>query len=171
MFTDDTALDMPDYRHLRDGPVILFRRKPVLEAAIAALAPAGYRAIRLPCADGAEAFRLHMTAALKWQAQFGYAPWTGSLDALNDALRAEPRDSSRNTVICIEDFHRLHAADPDRAVAMLDIMASASRQYLLFGARLLIFVQTDDGDFHARSLGGTAAIWNPAEWLISDRGP
>ena len=139
MFSPDN-LNRADWRLLRYRAVNVFSRRDEYDAAVAALDELGYR--MLIFARGPEHFIDDMSAALKWREQFGYEPWSGNLDAFNDALRGEPFDSADDSAICIENFQALVADDEAFARGLLEIIEHQSRHYLLFGKRLIALVHT-----------------------------
>jgi hypothetical protein len=111
-------------------------------------------------ARGPEHFIDEMSTALKWREQFGYEPWSGGLDAFNDALRGEPFDTNDDSAICIENFHMLVADNETFARGLLDIIEHQSRHYLLFGKRLIALIHTQDKSFRCEALGGrTVMSW------------
>ncbi|MCE9580349.1 MAG: hypothetical protein K8W52_44940 [Deltaproteobacteria bacterium] len=165
-FTDDDRGAL-DFELLRDGATTLYRRRTRFEAAIDALAALGYVVHRIDAATREE-FERGMTRALDFEGQFGYAPWTGSLDALVDAFRGVAF-AGRGVVFAFLRLDALHAVEPALARGTLDILEGASRDYLLYGLRLIGLVQTDDPDLDLGALGGRGAQWNRSEWLAADR--
>ncbi|MGI9381635.1 MAG: hypothetical protein ACR2PO_00650 [Methyloligellaceae bacterium] len=161
--------DRFDWDLLQNGAINLYFKPAVLEEAIAALEQLGYHVIRLRF-DTEKQFEADITTALKWEEQFGYAPWNGDLNALNDGFRGQPFHSADDTAFCIENFQACVALNDYWATGLLDIMARTSRDYLLFGKRLIFLIQTDDPEFDREGLGGTSTHWNEAEWLNSARG-
>ncbi|MGI9383521.1 MAG: hypothetical protein ACR2PO_10230 [Methyloligellaceae bacterium] len=161
--------DRYDWDLLQNGAINLYFKHAVFEEAITSLEQLGYHIIRLRF-DNEKQFEADMTRALKWQQQFGYSPWNGNLDALNDGFRDEPFNSADDTAFCIENFQACVAHDGYMATTLLDILARTSRNYLLFGKRLIGLIQTNDPEFDRDGLGGTTTHWNEAEWLNSARG-
>ena len=115
-------------------------------------------------------FYRDVSEALKWNEQFGYAPWTGNLDAFNDGLRGEPMGSSKDTAVCIRNFHNCVKEKPEWSKTILDILARHSRDYLLYGCRLIVLIQTDDANYFCENIGGGGTQWNKSEWMNSLRG-
>lgn len=168
MFTD-ADLHRADWHLLKSGPITLFKRKDLFEASISDLKQLGYLVLRVRFST-MDAFYRDVSACLKWREQFGYDQWNGNLDALNDGFRDQPFEAATESVFCIEDFHRLVAADRPLAHEVLDIIALQSRNYLLFGKRLVGLIQTSDEKFNTGPLGGAQANWNKDEWLNKNRG-
>lgn len=157
-----------DWSLLQTGAVSLFWKKTVLDLVERDLERLGYEVLTVRCDDAGE-FHRQVSDALKWVEQFGYSPWTGNLDALNDGLRHFPFGPSKCAALRIEGFDQLWAADQPTAFAFLDMFEDASRTHLLHGCRLIGLVQTDDPEFRCDPLGGRQPQWNPAEWLDSRR--
>jgi hypothetical protein len=116
----ENNLDRLDWPLLQNGPVNLFWRKSVFEAAILDLEALHYRILRVRFAN-LEDFYRDVSIALKWNEQFGHDLWKGNLDALNDGFRGQPFESGDDSAFCIEDFHMLVAQDRELAEEILDI--------------------------------------------------
>ncbi len=151
-----------DFPLLQNGAVNLFYRKSVFEGVIADLEKLDYRIVKIVYTDMA-AFREELSSKLEWKKRFGYHPWTGNLDALNDGLCPGELENGGKTAICIEDFDRLYQEDDKLGFALLDMIESNSRQWLLFGERLIALIQTNDRDFQCEGVGSNSAHWNQKE--------
>lgn len=158
-----------DIRLLQNGAVHLFWRAEVLDQWCSELAGLGYATHAADCTDQAR-MRDAISQTLRWQDQFGYGPWTGNLDALNDGMRGFPFGPSQKALLVLRRFDVLVRAEPRFAETMLDIIEYQARNHLLDGNRLLALVQTDDPTFRTPALGGRAAMWNPQEWSDTARG-
>lgn len=134
---------------LRIAAVNMFADREAFEDARERLRALDYAEIFIPCGgiedfEDLEGLRLTLTEGLRWQEQFGYSPWTGGLDALNDGFRDPPSfGPDGGLVVSIDDFQRLVKADRRTAEALLDIIECQSRNHLLFGRRLIALVRTD----------------------------
>ena len=159
----------PDFRLLQNGAVSLFRRKDFFEEARASLRELGYVEFLITYRDMAS-FKVALSDALDWQGLFGYSPWSGNLDALNDGLGDFPFGPTACASFCIEDFDKLAVDEAEFALIMLDLLETNARYHLLYGRRLAVLIQTSDSGFEARGLGGRNAQWNAREWLWKDRG-
>jgi hypothetical protein len=102
--------------------------------------------------------------------QFGYGPWNGNLNALNDGFRGYPFADAGRSALVLEGFHGLVAMDGDFAHQVLDIIERQARNHLLLGKILICLVQTDDNRYNCAAIGCRSANWNPREWLNADRG-
>ena len=98
-----------------------------------------------------------------------------SLDAFRDRLGdvatyelgADP--SAAGTVLVLRHYDRFARWDGQTAHAILDIWAEQARVGLLFGHRMLCFVQSDDPTIAFGEVGASAVMWNPREWPSSNR--
>lgn len=158
-----------DWELLRHGAVTLFWRRDRLGDAVRQLRELGYRIIPLNCRSW-EAFRTGVSEALRWYEQFGYAPWDGNYNALQDALYTSPLKPGKDVALVLEGFHRLVAEERELAVGFLDLIERHSRHHLLEGSRLVALVQTDDANCRFDGLGARDAQWNFREWFDRDRG-
>jgi hypothetical protein len=157
-----------DWPLLQNGAVTLYWRMELFEAAIDSLAQLRYRVLRLRFNEPQQ-FMADVSKALKWQQQFGYQAWGGGLDALNDAFRDEPFNSADDSAFCVENFQAAVKYNSKWSTAMLDIIERTSRDYLLFGKRLVALVQTKNATYRCKGIGATSAHWNKKEWLDRTR--
>ena len=111
-----------------------------------------------------------MTDALGFSKNFGYEPWTGNLNALNDAFGCLDFDSHAGIVFAFNRIDLLAATDRDWAQGVLNLIECHSRQYMLFGDRLLGLAQSDDAEIHFDPVGACPVMWNNEEWLNANRG-
>ena len=157
-----------DWPFLQNGPTTLFKSQKILDEAVSNLKGMGYVVHHIDCSRD-DKFLSSLIDSLRWQQQFGYVPKSLNLNALNDAVRGEPFDTSDYAVMVFDQFQGFWKRDKATAFQILDIFASASRDYLIFGKRLLSFVKTSNPSFHIDALGATPANWNSREWLNKDR--
>jgi hypothetical protein len=160
--------DRADWPLLQNGAVTLYWRMELFEMAVNSLAQLRYRVLRLRFNEPQQ-FMGDVSKALKWQQQFGRQLWMGNLDALNDAFRSEPFESADDSAFCIENFQAAVEYDPKWSTAMLDVIECTSRDYLLFGKRLLALIQTRDATYRCEGIGATSAHWNKEEASNSAR--
>jgi len=156
-----------DWPFLKSGPVTLFWRESLFATAKNDLTKLGYLLIEASC-QSAEQLHVEVSAGLRWFDQFGYAPWTGNLNALYDAFFGLPPELG-DIAICLEHFHELVARDPAAAAGLLDVLALGSWQQLIRSRRFVVLVQTDDARFCTEPLGAMRANWNAGEWLDTNR--
>lgn len=147
-----------DWPLLRHGAITLFHGKRDWRRACNALQAIGYHVTRISAAQGRAAFLAEVTEALQWQEMLGYGPWSGNLDALNDALYGFPFDGTPNAALAIADYDVLVAEDPRMAWVVLDIIALLSRERLLDGRLLLGLIQSNDPNYAPEPVGGYRPI-------------
>ena len=169
MFETDAELARADWPLLQNGPINLFWRSRLLQAAKADLSTLGYTLIEASC-HSPDRFQRELGGGLHWFEQFGYEPWDGNLNALADAFVVFPPLLGEQAAICLDGFHNLAAEDLPFAAGVLDVLAEGCRRQLVHGRRLVVLVQTDDSQFVCEGLGATRANWNTAEWLNKNRG-
>jgi len=157
-----------DFELLRHGAITLFRRPALFDAAVDQLTAIGYLVHRIDARAGVT-FVAGLTEALRFHENFGYAPWTGNLDALNDAFREVLFGDHRGVAFAFYGLDALHRVEPDLAQGTLDILEASARDHMLFGHRLLAVAHSDDPDLNLGSLGGRGATWNRREWLTANR--
>ncbi len=158
-----------DWYLLQDGAVTLYWRRELFDRDVSWLQDHGYAVHVVDCAEIAE-FRAQMTRILRFKENYGYEPWTGNLDALNDAFRDLDFGSQTGIAFCFSRIDLLTAADRHTAQGMLSMIEWHSRDCLLFGDRLLAIAQSDDAAIHFDPIGARSAMWNREEWLNANRG-
>lgn len=170
MFTNDADFERADWPLLQNAAVSLFWRPAILAEALDNLSKLGYEIGEVSCRSGRSIFYEQFSQVLHWKEQFGYYPWRGSLDALNDGFRDYPFGSSGRSALVLHGFHLLANEDSKFAHTVLDIIECSARDHLLTGKILICLVQTDDNYYHPPRIGCRLANWNRREWLWSDRG-
>jgi hypothetical protein len=161
--------DRLDWDLLQNSAVTLYWRRELFERDVVWLKDHGYEVYLIDC-SGIEEFRAQITRVLRFQENYGYEPWTGNLDALNDAFRDLGFDGATGIAFCLVRIDLLAASDRYAAQALLDIIESHSRDYLLLGLRLLALAQSDDPKIQFDPIGARTAQWNREEWLNASRG-
>lgn len=164
---EDRALQL-----LRDGAVTLFWRRRLLDDTTAWLAEHGYQLVRLDATAWATEADLHrdVKAALDVPDYYGH-----NLAAFTDCMRDVAtysygaRRDSTGTVLVLTGYDAFAAHERGTAGIVLDIIAGAAREALLFGHRLLCLVQSDDPEIAFDPVGATPVTWNLAEFLRADR--
>lgn len=161
--------DRLDWQLLSRGAVTLYWKVELFQRDMTWLSEHGYTLHQIDCST-VDTFQTRMTEALQFKQNFGYEPWTGNLDALNDAFRNNDYESATGVAFCFSRIDLLLTADRRLAEATLDLIAEHSRDFLLTGDRLLALAQSDDATISIPALGGRVPHWNHDEWLNSDRG-
>ena len=156
-----------DFRLLRDQPVTLYHEQAVLGDDLGWFEKQGYKSYRLDASSWstADCFHDEVSRTLEFPAYYGR-----NLDAFNDCLSDLEVPTAGGVVLVFVGFDKVVTRLPSLAWRVLDIIARHSRQRLLFGARLLALVQSDDPDIQLNAVGATGVGWNPREWLKKDRG-
>ncbi|MBS0297608.1 MAG: barstar family protein [Proteobacteria bacterium] len=170
MFSNEADLLRADWPLLQNGATNLFWNPSLWREAQESLRTLGYEVAEISCREGRNTFCHKMSAVLRWHAQFGYSPWDGNLNALNDGVRGYPFGPSRRAALAFDGFDALAEADPEWAQIVLDILEASARDQLLWGRTLIMLVQVDDPDFDGGTLGGRSAQWNRKEWFRAARG-
>lgn len=149
-----------DVELLKNGPVTLYHRPEVLDAAVTALADLGYVVHRFDArrwvtrADFAE----DVKRELGFPDHFG-----GNLDAFNDCLRDVAASGPAGVVLVFTGYDAFAGRDPRAAQAVLDIVADNARVGLLHGHRMVCLVQSDDRGLRFTPVGATPVEWAPAD--------
>ena len=160
--------DSIDFELLQHGATTLFRRPALFNAAVDQLTALGYLVHRID-ARAREPFVTGLTEALRFHENFGYTPWGGNLDALNDAFREVLFGDHRGVAFAFHRFDALHRVEPRLAQGTLDILEGSARDHMLFAIGCwpwftpMTLTSTSD-----RS-AGRCATWNRREWLAADR--
>jgi hypothetical protein len=166
-FSEQDA-DRLDWKLFQWSAVALYYREEFFHEDAAWLAQHGY-VIHAIDGSSREALQQQMSAALGWNELFGYSPWTGNLDALNDGLRHLEIPAEGGLAFCFRRFDRIERENRPWAQGILDVMESHSHDYLLLGRRLLALVHSDDPRIAFDPVGARTVQWNPREWLAASR--
>lgn len=141
-----------EWRLLQNGAINIYSNKNIIKSHYEQLEKEGYQIEILRC-DTKETFEHDITMTLNWKEQFGYSPWNGNLNALNDAMREMNISKNGKLVLVCENFHKLVKIDSNCAIAFLDLLEYNSRNHLLVGCRTIGLIHTEDTHFHAYPLG------------------
>jgi Barstar (barnase inhibitor) len=101
----------------------------------------------------------------------GFPDYYGNnLNAFNDCLSDLEIGDTGGHALVFRRYDVFAQNLPSVALPVLDIIAEQSRRFLLFGARLIALVQSDDPAISFPPVGATAVHWNRREWLNNNRG-
>lgn len=155
-----------DYQLMQDGPCILFYRQHVLDETVSWLRTHDYLIYTLDCSTWQNVDDAHeaLSATLNFPDYYGR-----NLAALNDCLSDLEVPQESGVAIVFLHYHKFAKKEPEVANAILDIIATQSRYFLLFGEILMALVQSDNPRIAFEPVGCTSVTWNPAEWLTSKR--
>jgi len=171
----DLALDGDDldvgYFLLRDGPVTLYRRTEVLEAALAQLRESAYHVVDVDAsAWTAETDIRNLGDALAFPDFRG-----NSLDAFQDHMHdvaTHEHGTDRHatgTVLVLRAYDSFARHCPWPARCVLSSFVHSAHVALLFGHRMICLVQSNDPNVEFRELSVTGARWNDAEVSFTSR--
>lgn len=153
-----------DYHLLKNGAVLLYSKRNVLDEDAGMLTGLGYD--------------LHRFTASAWQDMAGFAAdvkqglgfpdhFGGNLDAFNDCLRdvatyeyGASADKT-GTVLVFTGYDAFAAREPRAAQVILDVIADNVRFAMLFGHRMACLVQVDDPATRFEPVGAVAVAWRP----------
>ena len=164
---DHTALERVDWAMFQNGWVTLYWKREILEEECAWLSDHGYRIYRLDCAkwpSEVEALR-DIGLTLSFPDYYGQ-----NLDAMNDCLSDLEVSDDGGAAIVLQQFDRFTTVNRNAAQAILDILASNARSFMLFGQRLAVLVQSDDPGLSFVPVAATPVGWNRRECLLKQRG-
>ncbi len=72
-------------------------------------------------------------------------------------------------ILVFRNFDNFYIEDNSNSEAILDIISKESRNWLLFGKKLIVLLQSNDSNIDFSELGGVSPHWNTSERLNSDR--
>lgn len=120
-----------------------------------------YRVRRFDCSLWRSEDHLHATVKTGLE----LPSYTGSgFDALADSLTEIEVPEATGMFVALDNFSEAHRGD-----VLLDVLASASRWWLLFGRVFCVALRTDDSHYAGPVLTGAPPTWNGREWLDSHR--
>lgn len=155
-----------DWAMMRYGPVTLFRKAAILADCVVWLEHHGYTVAQADC----EACTSEQEVLWAIGRALGFQRWPyPNLDGFNDDCRYIEVPADGGFAIVLHRFDRVAAKFPQFARDVLDILAHASWDNLLFGRRLLCLVRSENPWIQFGPVGGHEPCWNSREWLNADR--
>jgi hypothetical protein len=165
-----------DWQIMRDGSVTAYRNTIYLREDVEWLRRNGYEVYSFECPGWTSESAMHddLAEILAFPAYYGK-----NFDALNDCIQNDLPVPDEGGVALIFIRFDLFAAGAGAtewpssktgAQMLLDILARASRHYLLTGRRFMTLVQSEDPRLRMESLGCSHLSWNRREWLNKSRG-
>ena len=162
-----------DFQLLFNSPVQKFWSRTHLEDTLGWLRTRGYRIIELR----SDAWRSEADMHSAFEQLLSFPSYYGrNLDALDEcladfALYEFGSDlQATGTVLVLSKYDSFVRLQPETAYLVVDAIASASRQALLIGHRMLCLVQTDDPRLEIEPVGSQPVMWNPREFHNASRG-
>jgi hypothetical protein len=164
--SDGQVRERLDWAMLRYGPVALFRKPAVLAESVAWLARHGYTVAQADC-EGCRSEQ-EVLWAIGQALGFHRYPYP-NLDGFNDDCRNILVPAEGGFAVVLHRFDAVAVAFPGFACHVLDILARASWDNLLFGRRLICLVRSEDPWIQFGPVGGHEPWWNHREWFNADR--
>jgi hypothetical protein len=164
-----------DWKILSDGSIALYWQHEVFNENLDWFRQQHYQVISFDCERWASTEEMHADLHRKLSLPAYYGR---NLDALNDCLGDLSVPDSGGMALALTRFDAyakgsgatLTASGRPEAEIVLDLLARASRHFLLTGRRFVTLVQTDDPRNRFDTLGCLSAHWNHREWLNKNRG-
>jgi hypothetical protein len=156
-----------DWRILQNGAVALYHRASILQQDAAWLRQHGYVLYELDAGgwDTPAAFYRDAKRALGVPPEYGE-----TLAIVVDALAELDVPVEGGAALQIRRYDAFARTQRPLAQTVLDLIETTSRRFLLTGRRFLGLVQSDDPRIKFERVGAVPVVWNPREWLDSDRG-
>src|SRR6267378_3945299 len=147
-----------DWALLQCGPIALFHETRVLAAYVQWLKQYGYVIAEANCVSCDSKTAILNTIGQALGFPEGPNP---NLDSFNDDCRHIKVPEDGGYALVLLRFDRIAKKLPGLAEQVLDILANASRDQLLFGRQFLCLVQSNNPDLHFGPVGGLEPRWNP----------
>jgi RNAse (barnase) inhibitor barstar len=109
-------------------------------------------------------FHKHLKEELNFPDYYGE-----NLAAFNDCLGDMCNDRYKGVVITFRQYDEFLNNERSSAEAILDILATESRNWLLKGKKLIGLIQSNEPNLELPKLGGISPSWNSAEWMNDSR--
>ncbi len=158
---DEVEFELP-WRLMQNGPVTLYRRREYFEDDIAELQSREFEIRRFDCLtwDSESAMHDDLRSGL------GLPDYTGkNFDALDDSLADIEVPEHSGVMVALDNFSGSRSNE-----ILLQVLANASRWWLLFGRIFGVLVRTDDAPYDGPVIGAMQCQWNGREWSSGDRG-
>jgi hypothetical protein len=165
--TEEKELQRLDLSLLQNSPIALYYRPGLLHEDLSRLRSEGYTTDEFDCSNWHTEAEFHTEVAVRL-AFPGY--YGGNLDAFHDCIGDVEISDSGGRAFVLHRVDSFARCELQVAQHILDILASASWRYLLFGRRLLTLVQSDDPRIQFEPVGAHPALWNPREQIEKNRG-
>jgi hypothetical protein len=168
--------DRLDWQILRDGSISAYRNSICLGEDVEWLRRNDYEVYPFDCSTWTSESAMHddLAQRLSFPAYYG-----SNFDAFNDCIKNDlPVPDAGGITLILNRFDLFVAgagatqwpSSKTGAQILLDILAGASRYYLLTGRRFMTLIQSDDPKLRMEKLGCSHLSWNRREWLNKSRG-
>lgn len=154
-----------DIEILKNGAICKYFRNAVLDEDIDWFSNNNYKIIEMNCRNwNRKNAHQNLKVALDFPVYYGE-----NLDGFADCLTDMYNKMYKGLILVFKRYDNFVEEDGKFAEAILDIIASESRVWLLTGQKLIGLIQSDNPDLNFPELGGTSPSWNVAEWFDTDR--
>lgn len=159
--------DRLDYQLLLNGAISLYFSESILQDDCTWLKEHGYKVRGMDASNWRSEQNFHddVKRILEFPEYYGK-----NMDAFNDCLSDLEISMDGGFAIAFLHFDEFYDALPERAHAVLDIIETNSRRFLITGQRLLGLIQTSNPRAVYHHLGCNSADWNPRERMPRHRG-
>ena len=154
-----------DNEILKDGAICKYCKNGILDEDLNWFNNNNFHIIEMNCLnwDSKNAHQ-NLKIALDFPDYYGE-----NLNVFADCLTDLYNKRYKGLILVFRRYDNFVAEDGKFAEAILDIIASESRIWLLTGQKLIGLVQSDNPDLNFPKLGGLSPSWNSSEWLDADR--
>ncbi len=151
-----------DWQILQNGWTSLYFNQGLLKEAIQWFEKENFNVITLDCSQWTSREKTLQGIG----EQLNFPDYYGkNWSALNDCLWNLAIEQE-GLVIVLQSFE---VVAKEHAYQVLDILANNSRSHFLFGDKLITLVQVNDPQYDCEAVGASPVLWNPKEWLNSNR--
>jgi len=159
----DELLHPLPWRLMQNGPVTKYCGREAFAGDLAELGDLRFRVARFDVQSWDDDI-LEMRAVLR--DELGMPSYTGgNFDAIADSLTDIEVPEEGGLVIALDNFSASGSNE-----TLLDVLATASRYWLLFGRLFIVLFRTDDGKYVGpANLGATPVQWNNREFRSAKR--
>ncbi len=164
IFSDNEELNNRlDWRILQNGWTSVYLKDEILKEDLSWFSKENFRVVEFDCTTWISDDVMHKELSTKLEFPDYYGK---NFSALNDCLWSLEILQDSGLVIV---FNGLDEMDQDHAHVLLDIFAWNARHHMLLGNKLITLVKVEDPQYEIQPVGACPVMWNPREWLDSDR--
>ena len=154
-----------DIEILKDGPICKYYKNSILDEDMHWFIDNGFDVYDITVRNwDKNNFHKHLKKELNFPDYYGE-----NLAAFNDCLGDMYNDRYKGVVIIFRRYDEFLNNERSSAEAILDIIATESRNWLLKGKKLIGLIQSNEPNLVLPKLGGISPNWNLAEWMNDSR--
>jgi len=154
-----------DIEILKDGPICKYYKNSILDEDVNWFIDNGFDVYDITVRNwNKKNFHKHLKKELNFPEYYGE-----NLDAFDDCLGDMCNDRYKGVVITFRQYDEFLNNERSSAEAILDIIATESRNWLLKGKKLIGLIQSNEPNLELPKLGGISPSWNSAEWMNDSR--